>query len=134
MNKKYLKKIIAQSTKDLRLISAFCSESIVKLSEIKYLPKNKIFLVSIERINKEDQNEKKINSIIKFEYVESSKSKNINQNNINKVLELLAIDFFKRDNNYEINLLFSGNAIITLDVEIIEVTLEDQTKNDNENI
>ena len=47
MNKKFLKKIIAHSPEDLKLISACCSEGKVKISELKYLPKNKIFLVFI---------------------------------------------------------------------------------------
>ena len=80
MNKKFLKKIIAHSSEDLRLISAFCSGGKVKISELKYLPKNKIFLVFINRIVKEIENKKdRVNSIIKFEYIYSSKSKNINR-------------------------------------------------------
>ena len=132
MNKKFLKKIIAQSPDDLQIISACCSEAKVKLNDIKYLPLNKIFLLSLSRKNVEDENKKKlINSIIKFEFVQSSKSKNINQNNVDLVLELLAIDIFKKENNFEITLLFSKNRIITLSVEVIEVTLEDQkVKND----
>ena len=132
MNKKFLKKIIAQSPDDLQIISACCSEAKVKLNDIKYLPLNKIFLLSLSRKNVEDENKKKlINSIIKFEFVQSSKSKNINQNNVDLVLELLAIDIFKKENNFEITLLFSKNRIITLSVEVIEVTLEDQKiKND----
>ena len=132
MSKKFLKKIIAQSAKDLQLVSACCSEGKVKLSEIKYLPKNKIFLLSIERLVKETENSKdRINSIIKFDYIESSKAQNINQNNLDLTLELLAIDLFKRDHNYEITLLFSNNGFITLTAEIIEVVLEDQkTVND----
>ena len=127
MNKKFLKKIIAQSPDDLQIISACCSEAKVKLNDIKYLPLNKIFLLSLSRKNVEDENKKKlINSIIKFEFVQSSKSKNINQNNVDLVLELLAIDIFKRENNFEIILLFSKNRIITLNVEVIDVTLEDQ--------
>ena len=127
MNKKFLKKIIAQSPDDLQIISACCSEAKVKLNDIKYLPLNKIFLLSLSRKNVEDENKKKlINSIIKFEFVQSSKSKNINQNNVDLVLELLAIDIFKKENNFEITLLFSKNRIITLSVEVIEVTLEDQ--------
>ena len=130
MDKKYLKKIIAQSPLDLKMISACCSEAKLKLSDIKYLPKNKLFLVSIERLNKEIENKsKKINSIIKFEFIESSKSKNIDQSNQEIILELLAIDLVKKNQNYEIILLFSNNAFITLSAEIIEVTLEDQKKN-----
>ena len=127
MSKKFLKKIIAQSPEDLQVISACCSEAKVKLNDIKYLPSNKIFLLSLSRLNIEEENkEKSINSVVKFEFVQSSKSKNIDQNNVDLVLELLAIDIFKRDHNFEITLLFSKNRIITLSVEVIEVTLEDQ--------
>ena len=127
MRKKFLKKIIAQSPEDLHIISACCSEAKVNLNDIKYLPSNKIFLLSISRFNIESEGKKKsINSIIKFEFVQSSKSKNIDQNNADLVLELLAIDIFKKEDNFEITLLFSKNRIITLSVEVIEVTLEDQ--------
>jgi len=127
MDKKFLKKIIAQSPEDLQIISACCSESKVKISEIKYLPSSKIFLLSVIRIDRENENNKNsINSVIKFEFIESSKSKNINQNNQNMLLELLAIDIFKKNHNFEITLLFSKNRFITLTTEVIEVTLEDQ--------
>ena len=132
MDKKFLKKIIAQSPEDLQVISACCSEAKVNTSEIKYLPSNKIFLLSILRIDKENENNKNlINSIIKFEFIESSKSKNIDQNNSNLLLELLAIDIFKKDHNFEITLLFSKNRFITLTTEIVEVTLEDQKLEDD---
>tara|TARA_B100001029_G_C14857963_1_gene337471 strand:+ start:57 stop:455 length:399 start_codon:yes stop_codon:yes gene_type:complete len=127
MSKKFLKKIIAQSPEDLQIISACCSEAKLKLNDIKYLPQNKIFLISLLRFNREGENKNKlINSVIKFEFVQSSKSKNIDQNNLDLQLELLAIDIFKKNNNFEITLLFSKNRIITLSVEVIEVTLEDQ--------
>ena len=78
---------------------------------------------SIKNLKKKN---KKINSIIKFEFIDSSKSININQNNTDLSLQLLAINLFKKESNYEITLLFSDNGIITLSAEIIEVTLEDQ--------
>ena len=131
MNKQFLKKIIAQSAEDLQIISACCSESIIKISDIKFLKKNKIFLISLNRIAKEDNQTKRINSIIRFEYVHSSRSKNINQINQNLEMELISIDLFKKEKNYEITLLFSNNRFITLDVETIEVILEDQ-KNIND--
>ena len=126
MNKPYLKKIIVQSPEDLQIISACCSESRVKISQIKYLPKSKIFLLSIKRIEKENENNKSINSIIRFEYVESSRSKNINQIDPNIEMQLISIDFFKKEHNFEITLLFSNNRFITLVVETIEAILEDQ--------
>lgn len=127
MNKPFLKKIIAQSSEDLQIISACCSEGKVKISNVKYLEKNKIFLLSINRLTKERENiKKKINSVIRFEYINSSKSKNINQKDQNLELELMSIDLLKKNNLYEIILLFSNNGIITLNAEIIEVILEDQ--------
>ena len=127
MDKKFLKKIIAQSPEDLQIISACCSEAKVKISEIKYLSSSKMFLLSLLRIDKENENNKNlISSVIKFEFIDSSKSKNINQNNPNMLLELLAIDIFKKNHNFEITLLFSKNRFITLSTEIVDVTLEDQ--------
>ena len=127
----FLKKVIAQSPDDLQIISAICAESKVKISDIKYLPSTKIFLLSVIRIDKEGDSNKPINSVIKFEFIESSKSKNINQSNADLTLELFAIDIFKKKENFEIVLLFSKNGIITLSTEVIDVTLEDQKiKND----
>tara|TARA_Y100000590_G_scaffold214100_1_gene242683 strand:+ start:2199 stop:2606 length:408 start_codon:yes stop_codon:yes gene_type:complete len=135
MDKKYLKKIIAQSPEDLQIISACCSEAKVKTSNIKYLPSAKIFLLSLSRLDKEQENnKKKINSIIKFEFVESTKSKNIDQKNPELVLELLAIDIYKKNYDFQITLLFSKNRIITLNAEVIEVTLEDQKVLDDKNL
>ena len=126
MADKFLKKIIAQNQEDLRVISALCSEAKIKQSEIKFLKENKIFLLSLERENREKSNSKdKINSILKFEFIETSKSKNIDQKSEDNVLELLAVESYKKENNNEIVLLFSNNGIINLFCEVIECTLED---------
>ena len=130
----FLKKVIAQSPDDLQIISAICAESKVKISDIKYLPSTKIFLLSVLRIDKETNSSKPINSVIKFEFIERSKSKNINQSNPDLTLELFAIDIFKKKEKFEIVLLFSKNRIITLSTEVIDVTLEDQKiENDKSN-
>ena len=92
----FLKKVIAQSPDDLQIISAICAESKVKLSDIKYLPSTKIFLLSVLRMDKETDSAKPINSVVKFEFIESSKSKNIDQHNPDLTLELFAIDIFKK--------------------------------------
>jgi len=132
MVKKYLKKIIAQSPQDLQVISACCEGGKIKIDDIKYLPKNKIFLFLIERIAREKENPKeKVKSIVKFEYIEESKSKNIDRKKLETLLELVAISLFKNNKNYEITLLFSNNGIITLTAEIVEAVLEDQNINND---
>tara|TARA_B100000287_G_scaffold151363_1_gene143176 strand:- start:501 stop:896 length:396 start_codon:yes stop_codon:yes gene_type:complete len=129
MQKKYLARIIANDNQGLQMISACCSGSKVKVADIKYLRTNKIFLLLIERIRVENENDKKkINSICKFDFVDKVKSKNIDQNKQDLVLELIAIDYLKNQKDYEINLIFNNNAYITLTTEAIEVRLEDQNE------
>ena len=127
MEKKYLAQIIATDNDGLRMISACSAGAKIKVADIKYLASNKVFLMSIER-NKIETNHKnkKINSICRFDFVDKVKSKNINQKNNELILELLAIDFMKNKNDYEINLIFNNNAHIALTTETIEVRLEDQ--------
>ena len=129
MEKRYLAKIIATDNEGLQMISACCSGAKVKISEIKFLKSNKVFLLSVERIKVESNEEgKKINSICKFDFVDRVKSKNINQKNQDLVLELIGMDYLKNKENYEINLIFNNNVHISLMTETIEVRLEDQNE------
>ena len=127
MNKRYLSRIIAKDSQGLKLISACCFKAKLRVSELRYLKKKQIFLSFLQRYTRENNNEK-INSVCKFEFVESVKSKNIDQNNKDLILEILAIDLIKNKDRFEINLIFNNNSLITLSTEIVEVTLEDQNK------
>ena len=131
MEKKYLSKIIANDNEGLQMISACCAGAEIKISDIKYLQTSKVFLVSLKRAKIETDNKgKKVNSICKFEFVDSVKSKNIKQDDVDQKLELITMDYLKNNDNYEISLIFTNNAYITLSTEIIEVTLDDQNKID----
>ena len=126
---KYLAKIIATDKEGLQMISACSSGAKVKVSDIKYLESNKVFLLSIERIKVENENEdKKVNSICRFDFVDKVKSKNIDQSNQEMILELVGIDYLKNKDVYEINLFFSNNSHIALTAETIEAILEDQSE------
>ncbi len=129
MVKRYLAKIIANDQEGLQMISACSAGAKVKIIDIKYLASNKVFLLSIERTKVEtDQEDKKINSVCRFDFVDKVKSKNIDQNNQELVLELIGIDYLKNNTDYEINLIFNNNAYIALTTETIEVRLEDQNE------
>ena len=129
MNKKYLAKIIAIDNEGLQMISACVAGGKVKVVDIKYLATNKVFLLSIERTKIETgQKDKKINSVCRFDLISSVKSKNIDQKNNDLILELVAIDYLKNKDDYEINLIFKNNAHIALTTETIEVRLEDQNE------
>ena len=129
MDKKYLAQIIATDNEGLQMISACTAGANVKVVDIKYLKSNKVFLLSVERTKIEtDEEDKKINSICRFDFVDKVKSKNIDQKNNELVLELIAIDYLKNKDDYEINLFFNNNAHIALTTETIEVRLEDQNE------
>ena len=126
---KYFAKIIASDQEGLQMISACSSGAKVKVSDIKYLISNKVFLLSIERIKVENENEdKKVNSICRFDFVDKVRSKNIDQSNQETILELIGIDYLKNNNDYEINIIFNNNAHIVLTTETIEARLEDQSE------
>ena len=129
MDKKYLAQIIATDNEGLQMISACTTGAKVKVTGIKYLASNKVFLLSLERTKIEtDQADKKINSICRFDFIDKVKSKNIDQKNKELVLDLIAIDYLKNKDDFEINLIFDNNAYIALTTETIEVNLEDQNE------
>ena len=126
---KYLAKIIANDQEGLQMISACIAGSKTTVDNIKYLASSKVFLLSIERTKIEsDQINKKINSICRFDFVYKVKSKNIDQANNEKILNLIGIDYLKNKDDYEINLIFENNSHIVLTTETIEVRLEDQNE------
>ena len=129
MDKKYLAQIIATDNEGLQMISACTAGAKVKVADIKYLSSNKVFLLSVERNKIEtNQKNKKINSICRFDLISGVKSKNIDQKNNQLILELIAIDYLKNKDDYEINLIFNNNSHIALTTETIEVRLEDQNE------
>ena len=131
MQKRYLAQIIATDNEGLQMISACTAGAKVKVSNIKYLASNKVFLLSIERTRVEtNKKDKKISSICRFDFVDKVKSKNIDQKDSKLSLELIAIDYLKNKDDYEINLIFKNNSHIALTTETIEVRLEDQSEID----
>ncbi len=126
-------KLIARTTEDLGVLSAYLQDSIVDISNIANLRKNKIFLLELSRFMWEDvekgvfRKNKRIRSILKFENVLKVFSKNINQSKKNKFLDFLTIETIQMpDNNYEMKIVFAGDSMIKIISEVIEVTLDDQ--------
>ena len=126
-------KLIAKKEEDLRIVSAHLQDSIVSVSDIANLKKNKIFLMQLNRFMWEDvekgvfRKNKRIRTILKFENVLKILSKNINQLSKDQFLDFLAIETnVTPDNNYEMKIIFAGDSIIKVISEVIEVTLDDQ--------
>ena len=125
----YRPQIIASDLDGLQVVSACSTGAKVRVADIKYLLSNKVFLLSIERTKIEtDQEDKRINSVLRFNNVLKVKSKNIDQNNKELEIKLIAIDYLKNNSDYEINLMFENNTHISLEVEALEILLEDQNE------
>ena len=132
MTIKFLK-LNATTIEDLKVLSAHLQDSITQPGNILHLNKNRILLIQFNRFMWEDvekgvfRKNKRIRTILKFENVIEVNSKNISQKSKDKFHDFLAIESFQLpDNNYELKLIFSGDSVIRVLVEIIEVTLDDQ--------
>ncbi len=126
-------KLIAKTEEDLKIVSAHLQDAIASLSDIANLSKNKIFLMQLNRFMWEDvekgvfRKNKRIRTVLKFENVLNVTSKNINKVKKDIFLDFLTIETKQMpDKNFEINLIFSGDTIIKIISEVIEVTLDDQ--------
>ena len=126
-------KLIARTEEDLRIISAHLQDSIVSIENIASLKKNRIFLMQLNRFMWEDvekgvfRKNKRIRTILKFDNIIEVNSKNINQKSKDKFLDFLAIECNQMPNeNYEMKLIFSGDSVIKVVAEVIEVALDDQ--------
>ncbi len=126
-------KLIARTDEDLRIISAHLQDSIVSTADIANLKKNKIFLMQLNRFMWEDvekgvfRKNKRIRTVLKFDNVLEVNSKNISQRHKDRFLDFLAIESYQMpDNNHEMKLIFSGDSVIKIIAEVIEVTLDDQ--------
>ena len=128
-------KLIAKNKDDLNVLSAHLQDSIISVSEIAHLKKSKLLLMQMNRFMWEDvekgifRNNKRIRTILKFENVLSVTSKNIDYNKKDQFLDFLAIESREMtDKTQEMNLFFSGDSVIKVSAEVIEVTLDDQGK------
>ena len=126
-------KLLATSDEDLRVIAAHLQDAIVSVQDIANLKKNRIFLIQLNRFMWEDvekgvfRKNKRIRTVLKFDNVISVLSKNINIKNNKNFLDFLTIESnLLPDKSYEIKLIFSGDSVIKIKAEVIDVSLDDQ--------
>ena len=126
-------KLLATSDKDLRVIAAHLQDSIVSPKDVANLKQNRILLIQLNRFMWEDvekgvfRKNKRIRTVLKFDNVISVLSKNIHNKKNKLFLEFLTVETtLLPDKSYEIKLIFSGDVVIKVTVEVIDVTLDDQ--------
>ena len=126
-------KLLATSDEDLRVIAAHLQDAIVLVQDIANLKKNRIFLIQLNRFMWEDvekgvfRKNKRIRTVLKFDNIITVLAKNIDSKDNKKFLDFLTIETtLLPDKSYEIKLIFSGDAVIKIKAEVIDVTLDDQ--------
>ena len=119
-------KLKAFDEDDLVIISSLCQDAIIKEHEYGYDEKSKRFAILMNRFCHESNDQQRIRTAIHFDYVENLKTRNINKDDKDETLVLLAIKFDEtKKPSGSITLEFSGNKAINLLVENIEVFLTD---------
>ncbi|WP_178378264.1 DUF2948 family protein [Pseudovibrio exalbescens] len=124
-------KLLALDSEDLTVISAMCQDSLLKLGDIQYLPREKRLLVAMNRfawdadLARQQKNERR-RSVLALSRVEALQARNINQENKDIVLSLLAIRFEPAaEPAGTVILEFSGGAALAAKAECIEAQLTD---------
>jgi hypothetical protein len=126
-------KLLATSDEDIRIVAAHLQDAIVLTKDIVSLKKNRIFLIQLNRFMWEDiekgvfRKNKRIRTVLKFDNVISVSSKNIDIKKDKNFLDFLTIESnVVPDKSYEIKLIFSGDMVVKIKAELIDVTLDDQ--------
>ena len=124
-------KLNAIDTEELKIIATVLQDGLIEVSDVKYLPSIRTFIVMITRFMWEEKIVNKTNNrtkaVLVFEDVLAVHSKNIDQMDKAKVLELLTFNFYyNKSKNIEIELLFNNDATIKLETEVVQAKLEDQ--------
>ena len=119
--------ILAIDFLDLDIISSMIQDCIVLRENITYLPKQRAFILLVNRFKWEEKDKyQRIYSIIRFQGVLKVKTKSLNLHNENLPLELLAINYHTTETGLiHIYLNFAGGAIIDLEAECVECVLKD---------
>jgi|SRR4051812_16114589 hypothetical protein len=125
-------KLVALDVEDLAVISAHMQDSVFKVADIDWSPRDKQFAIATNRFVWEEAARKRKGferrrAALVFKRVLSVRSIGIDRARRDDVLSLLALRFEQKGEGPEgtLELSLSGTASIVLDVECIEVQLAD---------
>lgn len=124
-------KLIALDDEDLGVLSAHTQDAITRVADLAYLAGERRFAMVINRFNwtslkTRSGKHERVRSGLRFEKVLSVQVAGFNLRDKSKVLSLLAVTFTPSEEpSGTIQLTFSGDAAVRLQVECIEAELRD---------
>jgi hypothetical protein len=122
--------LLAEDEEDLKIVSAYLQDAIVRVGEIAYLPRSRRFALLANRYCWECDDAAKAGSRklagMHFDGVTAAKCVHIRQNNPDAVLQLLAVQYASSSGQGGVvDLCFAGGGVIRLEVETIDASLRD---------
>lgn len=139
-------KLIALEQADLDIVSAHLQDAVLRVGDIAYLPNERRFAAILNRfdwskaLGQSDKSDHRARrrgrngrylrrrSALRFEHVTAARLKDIDLADKKRVLNLLAIQFERRDDETpvgQVTLIFAADAAIQLDVDVIEAEMRD---------
>ncbi len=125
-------KLVALDEQDLTVISAHVQDAILKVGDLKFMRREKRFLLPMNRFAWETQKSllpakpQRRNSVLHFDRVNAAQATGNVLGKAADVLELLTVRFVPGEApGGTVELVFAGGGAIRLDVECVEARLAD---------
>jgi hypothetical protein len=125
-------KFVALDRDDLEVVSTHLQDALVKVADIMWRPREKRLVVALDRFDWPSAEccttpeLRRCRAALRFERVNCCKCRNINPAGKDAVLNLLAVEFSETDTPAGVvSLIFSGGAVLRLEVECLEAELAD---------
>jgi hypothetical protein len=125
-------KFVALDRDDLEVVSTHLQDALVKVADIMWRPREKRVVVALDRFDWPSAEccakpeLRRCRTALRFERVNCCKCRNVNPAGKEAVLNLLAVEFSETDAPAGVvSLIFSGGAVLRLEVECLEAELAD---------
>lgn len=121
-----LLRLVALDPEDLAVISAHLQDSLLRVGDIVYLPKERRFAIQARRYDWEADAPQRRLACMHFEHVKAVRVRGIDQAKKDAVLNLLAIAFEEGEApSGTATLIFADGGAIQVDLECIEMQMKD---------
>lgn len=125
-----LLKFVVLDEEDLEVVSTHLQDAVLKVSDVHWRPREKRVVVALNRFDwegaqGENPEYRRRRAALRFERVLSCKCRNVSPGK-DAALNLLAVEFTEGDPpSGVVKLIFSGGAMLRLEVECLEAELAD---------
>lgn len=121
----------AEDADDLRVISALAQDAVLPITEMRYRPARRQFLLLINRFRWEDgaRTAERVRALLVFEGVMTVRTQGIDRSDRDTVLSILSLDWAAGpDGSGTLNIILAGDGAVALEMEAVDATLRDVTR------